>query len=224
MRTALVLYGQPRFWELTYKHFFSHLIHSLDANVYFHTWWSPKMVGSLYPCAVHAKASLSDEDMIVKSDLPDMLVDAYDPVDYLFEDYDIFKKEFSKPNYFQYYTQWQAAQLLKEEYDLVIRSRFDLMCTQDIEFQYDDSLWVASCCPYTDGRFNDMFSVSNEENFLKLSQTYLNLEEFEQQGKGEMEWALAAQVEKEGITVKKFQADYDSFDILRSETAKNFSI
>jgi hypothetical protein len=223
MKTAICLYGQPRFYEKTFRHFFYYLKESLDADLYFHTWWSEKMVGTLYPCAPHAKASLNDEDLLVTRDLPDQLIELYQPVDYLFDDYDILKSEFNKSNYYQYYTQWQVGQLIRTRYDLIIRSRFDLMCTQDIELVQDDSVWVPSCCPYTDGRVNDMFSISNHDNFLRLSETFLNLKEFEDQGKGEMEWALASQIQKEKLTVRTFKADYSTFDILRSDTAKKYS-
>lgn len=224
MRVALCLHGQPRFFEQTYKYFFSNLIEGLHADVYFHSWWSNKMIGSLYPCAIHAKHALSDEDMLVREDIPDKLIELYKPMDYLFEDYDIFRPTFDKPNYFQYYTQWQVGQLMRERYDLVIRSRFDLMCTQDIEIVQDNNVWIPSCCPYTDGRVNDMFSISNHDNFLRISETFLNLKIFEEDGKGDMEWALASQIEKEKLSIKTFKADYSTFDILRSDTAKKYPI
>jgi hypothetical protein len=227
MSTALVLSGQPRFFEITYKYFFSNLIETLQADVYFHTWWTPEMVGDIYPCAVHAKSVLDDDDMLIREDTQDKLRELYKPVDDCFDDYYVLPEHQRKPNYYQFYTQWVAGQLLKKRYDLVIRSRFDLMCRQDIEILQDDNVWVASCCPYTGdgtGRFNDLFSISSHDNFLKLSETYLNLPAFEAEGKGEMEWALAAQVAKERLTVKTFPASYDRFDILRSSTAKQYPI
>lgn len=223
MKIALCLFGQPRFFEQTHKYFFSNLIEALGADVYFHSWWSERMVGNLYPCALHAKDSLDDEDMLVRSDIPDKLIELYKPKDYLFEDYDIFINQFSKPNYYQYYTQWQVGQLLRHRYDLVIRSRFDLMCTQDIEIIQDNNLWVPSCCPYTD-RVNDMFSISNHDNFLRISETYLNLPAFEEQGNGEMEWAFISQIKKERLHVKTFEAKYETFDVMRSKDKIRFSI
>lgn len=222
MNVALCLHGQPRFFEQTYKYFFSRMIESLNCDVYFHTWWSEKMVGTTY--SSRAKSVLTDEDMLVKEDIPERLITLFRPKDYQFDDYDMLKSEFSKPNCFQYYSQYAVSQILQKRYDLIIRSRFDLMCTQGIEFVLDDNVWVPSCCPYTDGRVNDMFSFSNHENFLKLSSTFLNLPAFEEQGKGEMEWALASQIEKEKLSVRKFDASYDTFDILRSETAKKYML
>ena len=104
---------------------------------------------------------------------------------------------------------------------MVIRSRFDLACGQDIEFTLDDSVWVPSCCPYSD-RVNDMFSISNYDNYLKLSQVFLNLKEFEKEGKAEMEWALMRQIEKENLSIKRFKADYETFDVVRSTTKHKY--
>lgn len=224
MKVALALHGQPRFYRKTYEHFFSNIIEMFDADVFFHTFWSKNMVGSIYPCADHAKASLSDEDMTVQDDTIDWLKFYYNPKEYTFDDYDWFKPD---TNY-QYASQYEVKEILVEyvertgiQYDLVIRSRFDLMCTQDIDFIYDDSLWVPSTTPYPD-RENDMFSISNYDTFCKISDAFLNIEEFKAQGKGEMEWVLQCQIEKEKIKVKRFEASWDSFDVLRSDTQKKF--
>jgi hypothetical protein len=109
------------------------------------------------------------------------------------------------------------------EYDLVIRTRFDLLIQQYVPYTIDDYLWVTNCCPYSD-RYNDLFSFSNSKNYKKTSDTYLNLEEFEQIGadQGEMEWAFTNQTKKENIEVKKFDAEYKTFDILRTNTANSF--
>jgi hypothetical protein len=227
MKIALALHGQPRFFEICYQHFFSNIIENFDCDIYFHTWWSQKLINTIYPCSNHAKNTLTDEDLQITKDIPDKLIKIYQPVDFLFEDYSIFQKNPTLWNNPQYYSQWAVKDLIVEskiKYDLVIRSRFDLMCTQDLTFVYDDSLWVASCCPYTDGRFQDMFSISNQKVFEKISDTYLNLSEFSKYGEGhdKMEWALYHQAQKENIAVKKFKADYESFDVLRSDTAKYF--
>lgn len=225
MKVALALSGQPRFAKLTYEFWYKNLIESMDCDVFFHTWWSPEMIGSLYPS--HANKVLFDEDMTVTDDIPNVLLEMYKPKDYELNDYKDFS--FTKTNQYQYYTQYAVSEIVKKytytsNYDVVIRSRFDLAVEQDIEFSIDDSVWVASCCPYVDGRVNDMFSVSNYENFLKISQTYLNLDEFDSQGRGEMEWALYSQIKKENLSVKKFRADYDTFDIVRSTTKNKYDV
>lgn len=225
MKIALALSGQPRFAKLTYDYWYKNLIDSLQIDTFFHTWWSPEMVGSLYPS--HAKKVLFDEDMTVTDDIPSLLEEMYKPKDYCYNDYKDFT--FDKTNQYQYYTQYAVSEMVRSyrtstdtAYDVIIRSRFDLAVGQDIEFSIDNSVWVASCCPYTDGRVNDMFSVSNYENFIKISQTYLNLDEFDSQGRGEMEWALYSQIKKENLSVKKFRADYDTFDIVRSTTKNKY--
>ena len=226
-RIALALSGQPRFAKITYDYWYKDLIERIEADVFFHTWWSYDMVGSLYPS--HARSVLFDEDMLITDKTAFDLKKMYNPKLCAWNDYKDFN--FTKTNQYQYYTQYAVSELIRNysdrnniKYDFVIRSRFDLAVGQDIEFSVDDSVWVASCCPYTDGRVNDMFSISNQDNFMKISQTFLNLDEFDAQGKGEMEWALWSQIQKEKLDIKKFHADYATFDIVRSTSKNQFNI
>lgn len=229
MRTALVLSGQPRFWRITYEHFYKHLIEFLKCDVFFHTWWSPDMIGTLYPCAMHARRALRQEDLLVSSTLREELLETYKPRACSFEDYKDVKplRAGYKINY-QYYSQWEAKRItaiFHPSYDLFIRSRFDLMVQQDIPFVLDNNLWVSSACPYNDGiRYNDMFSFSNWENFNDVSNTYLNIHKFENEGDGkaDMEYALGKQIKLCGINVKTFLSDYSTFDILRSSDADKY--
>jgi hypothetical protein len=225
MKTALVLFGQPRFAELTYNYWYKNLIEIMDCDVFFHTWWSKDMVGTQYPS--RARSVLWDEDMLVTEGILDKLVELYKPIDYKYDGYEEFP--LFKTNQYQYYTQLAASGIIRrtgntKTYDCIIRSRFDLAVGQDVEFNVDDNVWVASCCPYTDGRINDMFSISNYENFIKISETFNNLKEFEEQGRGEMEWALYSQIQKENLTIRKFHADYDTFDIVRSTTKEKYVV
>jgi hypothetical protein len=235
MRTALVLYGQPRFAEICYHNFYKDLIENLNADVYFHTWWAPETVGSLYPCAVHAKHALKDEDLRVRDNILLDLQEMYKPVLWGWNWY----SDFPSTTNFQYYSQYRAKRFVqvaiqngfivdgkveRKQYDMIIRSRFDLMCTQQITVDMEqlDNLWVPSCSPYTDIRVNDMFSISNYDIFDKITDAYMNINEYEQDGHGEMEWPLARQIQRYNIPVKKFMAIYDTFDILRSDTADKY--
>ena len=226
MNIALCFYGQPRFYTITHKLYYSKILEEYNPDVFIHTWWSKDMVGLLYPHAKHVGNALQEEDIIVKQNLIEELTRLYNPTLIEFDDYSTNKIKQYKSNYYQYYTQYAVKELLKKyeiqkgiEYDLVIRTRFDLLIKQFVPYNIDDSLWVPSCCPYND-RYNDLFSFSNSENYKKLSDTYLNLEEFEKDGKGEMEWAYTSQIIKKNLEVKKFKAEYETFDILRSNTAK----
>jgi hypothetical protein len=186
------------------------------------------MIGTTYPCAKHAEQALSIKDRIVRPDLIENLKLLYNPKKIEFNDYETDKIVNHKPNYYQYYTQYAVKELLKNyevenniEYDLVIRTRFDLLIEQYIPYNIDEYLWVAGCCPYPD-RYNDLFSFSNSKTYKKISDVYLNLEEYEKSERGEMEWAFIMQIIKENIKVNTFNAEYSTFDILRTETANKF--
>lgn len=221
MRVALVLSGQPRFYQKSYDTFHKGLIERFNADVFFHTWWSPEMVGSLYPCSRHARSSLWAYDRTVRPEIPDELVRLYHPVDYSFDDY-YFDDSITNAAC-QYYSQyaaklmvWSHQRIEKFQYDLIIRSRFDIRCTQDIPFEVDDALHVPSACAYKH-LINDMFSFSNWENFDKVTNTIRKLQEFDKRG---MEYAFTEQCMKEFIPVVEFPATWDTFYIYRSKTAR----
>lgn len=227
MKVALCLSGQPRFYDITYELYYSRILERYNPDVFIHTWWSDDMVGTLYPCAKHAESRLSYDDRLVNSDTIDNLTKLYNPKLIKCDDYSTIEIP-HKANYYQYYTQYAVKELLNEyeilngfEYDLVIRTRFDLLIQQDIPYHNDDYLWVSSTCPYTD-RYNDMFSFSNSLNYKKISNVYKNLNSFEEVGMGEMEWAFVSQIKAEELKVSTFPADYSTFDILRTDTANKF--
>ncbi len=68
----------------------------------------------------------------------------------------------------------------------------------------------------------DLYATDVEYSADALEGIYLNLEEFESKGKGEIEWALLSQIQKESIPVKLFDAQYETFDVLRTHTADRY--
>ena len=66
MNIALCFYGQPRFYTITHKLYYSKILEEYKPDVFIHTWWSNDMVGSLYPHAKHVGNALQEEDIIVK--------------------------------------------------------------------------------------------------------------------------------------------------------------
>ena len=231
MNIALCFYGQPRFYGITFHNYFNHILEKYNPDVFIHTWWSKNMVGSLYPCAPWAIAALSEEDRIVKNSVIDDLIKFYNPKKIKYDDYNLVNIKHHKPNYYQYYTQYAVKELLTQyelekeiEYDLVIRARFDLLIRQNIPYQIDNNLWISNSCPHHD-KYNDLFTFSNSKNYKKISDAYLNLEEFESEydakytNKGNAEWPFTKQILKENIPIKLFEAEYNTFDICRTETA-----
>jgi len=230
MNTALCFYGQPRFYDITFHNYYKSILEQYNPDVFVHTWWGESMVNTIYPCGNHVvkENALSENDLLIKDDIIDNIIKLYNPKKIQYDTYDDVNIKQHKSNYYQYYTQYAVKELLTQyeiendiEYDLVIRTRFDLMIEQPIPYQTDENMWVSGCCPYED-RYNDMFTFSNSKNYKKISDVYLNLEEFEKKNKGEMEWAFVSQIIKENISIKSFDADYSTFDILRTKSANKF--
>jgi hypothetical protein len=228
MKVAISFHGQPRFYKEAFIQW-ERYINELNADVYIHTWWGEDMIGELYPCAPHAKPHLDDKDMLVRDNIVEEIKELYKPKGF---DYDSYKT-FQTPDWatkgtnkehavFQFYTQYRSKELVKEsgiDYDIVIRTRMDLYIGVPIPLDVTSNVINTSCTtPYTDAP-NDLLSISDLQTFYKLSDTYLNLEEFSSSSYGyKMETYLASQMKKEGITHRTFDAVYNTFDMLRSNS------
>lgn len=217
MRTALCLYGQPRFYKIAYDHLYKKIIEKYSADVFIHTYWSENHIGEEYP--VRVRDAYEIEDIIVGTDIINGIQEIYKPVLFMWEWYDspnIYKQQ---PNVFQYYTQFASKNLKcihqdnnKFKYDMVFRSRFDFV-TSNMQYEFDmNRLWVPDTCPNGD-LFQDAFSVSNSYLHDQISDCYLNLEEFETTGNHHTEYAFKSQIEKMQISTGKICM---TGDILRS--------
>jgi hypothetical protein len=233
MKVAISFHGQPRFYKQAFKQW-KRYIDELNADVYIHTWWGEDMVGELYPCAPHAKPHLHDKDMLVHENIIEEIKELYQPKGIEWDSYKTFKlpewAEKGTPKehaVFQFYTQYRSKELVKEsgiDYDVVIRARMDLHIGVPIPINVIPNVIYTSCTtPYTDAP-NDLMSVSDLETFDKLSNVYLNLEDFFSGVKGyKMETYLANQMKVEGITHRPFDATWPTFDMLRSENLERLS-
>lgn len=236
MKVAISFYGQPRFYKQTFPQW-SRYIKELGADVYIHTWWGNDMVGDLYPCAPHAKPSLYDADMLVHDNIINELNEMYQPKGIGWNSYKTFKLPSwvgndmkKKYTAFQFYTQYRSKELVKKsniKYDVVIRTRMDLHIGVPLSLHVEpNTLFTSSTTPYLNSP-NDFLSISDLDTFDKISNVYLNLEEFFHPTIGhKMETYLYNQMIKEGIINKTFPASWDTFDVLRSDTIdriNNFS-
>ena len=215
MKIALCFYGQPRFLEEAYVLSYKKLLDKYSPEVYVHTWWDEKLVGRQYDVAQWARRAIQDEDLVYKSNTVDQIYKLYNPVR-IQVDSPINHFLYGQPsNYFQFYTQYAVKELVDRDYDIIIRTRFDFKILQDIPIEQNDSLNVPNTCPDPE-LLQDAFSFSNQTNFNKISNMYLNLEEFIGKGVGEREYAFKAQVEKEKIPYRLFEASHPTFDVFRS--------
>lgn len=226
MKIAISFYGQPRFYKEAFTQW-ERYINELNADVYVHTWWGEDMVGELYPCAPHAKSYLHDGDMLVKGDVIEGINKLYKPKILEYNSYKTFptpiwatKNTPKEHAVFQFYTQYRSKELIKKSninYDIVIRTRMDLHVNVPIQINVAPNVInTASCEPHR-GIPNDLLSISDLNTFEKISNTYINLSEFLNNVKGyEMEYYLASQMKKEGVTHRTFPASYPTFDMMRS--------
>jgi len=228
MKVALCFYGQPRFYNEAFK-VWTRYIDALDADVFVHTWWGDDMVGELYPCAPHAKSSLSDDSLLVKSDIIDNIKNLYKPKDIEYNSYNHIKNVNNDKAYYQFYTQYRVKELVNKcgiKYDVVIKTRFDLYIGVSIPIYNiePNTLYTSSTTPYLN-KPNDTLSISDLETFNKTSDTLLNLSKWSSQVNGyQHETYLANQIKLHNIQLKTFKATYDTFDIIRDKTVSKTSI
>lgn len=217
MKTALCFYGQPRFYTETYDHLYKKLIALYNCDVFIHTYWNKNNVGEYYPC--RSINSFEKEDLLIKEDTISNLVNMYSPKKILVEWYDSENIPEKASNYFQYYTQYAVKNIKKEYekecnfiYDMIIRTRFDFVFSKT-EFNVDLSfLNIPDVCP-NKSLYCDSFSISNSSIFDNISDCFLNIFEFSNNGCGHEERAFKSQIDKHNIPVKLMDL---KADILRS--------
>jgi len=215
MKIALCFYGQPRFLKEAYIVSYKKILEKYSPEVYVHTWWDEKVIGQQYSVAEWARRAIHEEDLVYKSDTIEQIYKLYNPIKIQI-DSPIDHFLYGRPNnYYQFYTQYAVKELVDKEYDIIIRTRFDLKILQEIPIEQNSNLNISNTCPNPDF-LNDVFSFSNQSNFNKISDIYLNLEEFISKGAGTGEYAFKAQIEKEKIPYRLFTASYPTFDVFRS--------
>jgi hypothetical protein len=210
MKTALCFYGQPRFLEEAYNHTYREIIDFYNCDVFVHTYWSKDHIGQKYPSRVSKDFEAADIEL--KPDTIDKINNFYNPkalkIDW-YEDIKLTHKQY------QYYTQYEVKNLKKDyeelhniKYDMIIRSRFDFVLNVK-KYNFDiDFLWVPDTCPNPE-LFSDNFSVSSSENYDKISDCYVSLENNNALKYMPAEYDFREQVNRCGITVKKFKCEAD---------------
>lgn len=228
MKIAISFYGQPRFYKEAFTQW-ERYINFLNADVYVHTWWGEDMVGELYPCAPHAKPFLHNKDMLVKGDVIEGINKLYKPKGLEYNSYKTFptpiwatKNTLKEHAVFVFYTQYRSKELIKEsniDYDIVIRTRMDLYINVPIQINVTPNVINIPSFVTHQGLPNDLLSISDLDTFKKISNTYINLSEFSNDNNRgyAMEYYLASQMKKEGITHRTFPAFPPTFKIMRSD-------
>lgn len=214
LKLAVCLYGQPRFIMECYKLSYEKLINTYKPHFYIHTWWDESYIDKPFDISKHAEGAIINNDLLFNKDTPDLIKNIYNPIKCVIDHPNLLGDV--TRNYYQYFTQYRVSQLIDQEYDIILRSRFDMKILQNLPLDiYTDKLKLPSCCP-NPSVYPDTVSISNQKNYNLISNTYLNLKEFESYGKGYMEYAFTEQIKKENIPIDRFPANYDTFDVFRS--------
>ena len=166
MKIALCFSAQARAPEKGYEYYKRNLLNHYDVDVYIHTW------------------KHKDENK---------LIDLYKPVAIEIEvppvgDFD--NKYTNTPNVQKHpprftnhmlYSIYKSSQLIKGEYDWVIKTRTDYALNTVIPFaELDNSkLYIPNCRMVPERDFgNDQFAFGSQKTMMKYMSTYLNMDKY----------------------------------------------
>jgi len=191
LKVALVLSGQPRFYEnlIAYNSFKKHIIDKYNTDIYFHTWFKEDTVYN------YAEWSDIRGDLKIsgtREDFEKNIVKLYNPRSYIIEE----PKEFSLgvgPSASQYlaknmpsmFYSMSVADMLRQEskieYDFVVRARFDTLlnsCPDFVILNMDKPIiYVPDNCP-NPKVCNDNFSITSGKYAEYVYQIYQKLDEY----------------------------------------------
>lgn len=191
MKVAVCISGQPRHYELGFESLNNAVLSKYDCDIYIHTWWDDK--GGNYSRSGFANSREMFESPKA-SDLPRGIDILYQPEvltiepqkNFVIKDKDVYKSPFVTPFnlYSQKYSIMRANELIKGEYDWVIRARFDLdLDLMDLDFsKYDKNhIYVNSTIgfqPKTDSNYgvDDCFAIGAQDIMNTYSECYNHLD------------------------------------------------
>lgn len=196
MNIALCFYGQPRFYGNKEILEFLRDLRSekINADIYMHLW--KPMDSKNYLRSPWSNIE-DDHAFMDLENLKEKIEDIYNPVSLIIEDE---RNILSDPSYYKrtpsptspeivhrmFYSQMMVGESLEKsgkDYDLVFKIRTDsaVKGLKDLYKLVGSKIWVPDNCPMLN-LFNDNFSISSKENFLKMSKAYQNLKTYYDQG------------------------------------------
>lgn len=183
MKTALLISGQPRSVQETYNYIYTNVIEPNDPDVFVHMWDDESLYGNQPISAGGVVASNP-----IPHDIFQIIQDLYHPVSCITEKPIQFKTDQYTNIYpqikpqsslSQRYSVLRAFQLMEtrahvvEEYDMVIRMRFDWAIKTPIIVSDlpKDAITMPNDCPHKGG-INDQFAVGNMYNMRKYANLF----------------------------------------------------
>jgi hypothetical protein len=181
MKIALCFAGQTRSFRKGYEYYKRNLLDRYpgQVDVFIHTWESKDALEAvqLYPaCSYEIDMTLQPPEQYnsVYTNTPDPV--KYPPYFTISSYYSIFKSCQRK-------IEWEVYN--GEEYDWVIKTRFDYALNLPIPFERLDNskLYIPSCRMVPTRDFgNDQFAFSGSQNMNKYMQTFLHIPKYYKEG------------------------------------------
>lgn len=169
MKIALCFSGQSRSFEKGYEYYKKNLLDQHDVDVYIHGWEfeNKENLIELYKPSVCMFEKSPTLDLSSYTNTPN-------PQKY--------------PQIFTYrmfYSMYECSQLVKGEYDWVIRSRTDYALNTQIPFEFLDKskLYIPNCRMVPERDFgNDQFAFGSQQNMMKYMSTFTNIDKYYKNG------------------------------------------
>tara|TARA_S200002703_G_scaffold104927_1_gene91047 strand:+ start:1478 stop:2197 length:720 start_codon:yes stop_codon:yes gene_type:complete len=175
-KIALCISGQARKYDISYKSLYENILKDNQVDIFIHTWKDYDIKSSDFGNGGY-QYTMDDSKY-------DELLKLYNPKSYLLEDPITFEASgFKDPVWRQslnnslsmYYSIHKSISLVKDDYDYVIRTRFDLDYNK-LPIDYSEN---EICIPkwYTDHRvqdkgYYDIFAIGSKNNMNIYSQVF----------------------------------------------------
>jgi hypothetical protein len=179
MKIAICISGQARNFKQSYNSLKTHLLDKYDCDVYFHTWKTPHFESTNFGFG-NTQYTLTDNDY-------NDLIQLYNPKKYIIEKHILFDaSEYKCPIWRQplnntlsmFYSIYKSIQLIDEEYDYVIRTRFDIDYSKfNLELPQEGIIlpeWNTDIRVRNRGYY-DVFAIGKQQDMNIYSKTFSNV-------------------------------------------------
>jgi hypothetical protein len=179
MKIAICISGQPRNFKQSYESLKTYFLDKYDCDIYFHTWKTDSFESTNFGFGNH-------QYNLNRNDFYD-LISLYQPKKYILEQPIIFDaSDYKCPIWRQplnntlsmFYSIYKSFQLLEDEYDYVIRTRFDIDYSLfNLEFSKDEiNIPEWNTDPNVKHRgFYDVFAIGNQLQMKIYSEVFPNI-------------------------------------------------
>jgi len=179
MKLAICISGQPRNFKQSYESLKTYFLDKYDCDIYFHTWKTDSFESTNFGFG-NQQYNLNEKDF-------NDLINLYQPKNYILESPIIFDaSNYKCPIWRQplnntlsmFYSIYRSFQLIEENYDYVIRTRFDINYSKfNLEFPEEGIIlpeWNTDIRVKSRGYY-DVFALGKPEDMKIYSQVFSNI-------------------------------------------------